>query len=317
MLLTPDRGSSTNLPQVGEDSNDEIAREWRSRCVSPWTWTRSSSQAGSLQGEPIQGEGGGFFVTSEGLGHRRAYLKPTKKERGPFTSRAAREKIVADLAFELGVRVPPALLYRRVDAPAGHETACCVSLVLSPRQYPWWLVKQDLVDSPSGSPVYAAVMNDLPTASARALALNAWVMQFDHDDHPHNIVFGSWGGSGGQLVFLDYALSLGHVWTHTDAFRKIQWRPWSKQDEGWKYSGKIFFPPHMERFLHLPTLAEAVGKIEQFPVSTIQEIVERIPDDYMNDLERGMIIRGLTERRALIRRPLDEQLSTRTAPRKE
>ncbi len=110
----------------------EIASSWRAIVTSPWPWHRAPHQAGAMLGPVVEGEAGGFYVTSDAV-PRRAYLKPLKKDPGPFRSRAAREKIVSDLAHDLGVAVPPVILYERPDG--GDERDCCVSLVVHATQF--------------------------------------------------------------------------------------------------------------------------------------------------------------------------------------
>ncbi len=288
----------------------QVSTVWRDEVMSPWTWRRAANQAGGVDGTPARAEGGGYFVTCDAV-PRRAYLKPTRRERGRFTCRAAREKIVADLAHDLGVRVPPVLLFDRRDAPPGEETLCAVSLVMFPRQYSWRTIK-DFVVEPSRAPdVHAIVMADLPTAAARALALDAWVMQWDHGDHPHNIVFGLTDAGAGHLVFLDYAMALGHAWVDDprvrEDFRALGWVRWDTE-RGWAAAVETPFPPDMARHLHPAVLAATIEKIEEFPEAVVRSVVERIPDRYLDDLERTTIIDGLLQRRALIRGPLERQL---------
>jgi len=79
-------------------STGKLAAEWRRRCVGGYQWRRCANQAGSL-GELVEGEAGGFFVECDELPKRRAYMKPRRRGH----ARAAREKIAADLAHDLGV----------------------------------------------------------------------------------------------------------------------------------------------------------------------------------------------------------------------
>lgn len=291
-------------PHPGPEAAD-IAATWRREAVSPWRWRLCDSQAGVVDGYK-EGEAGGLFVTCDEV-PRRAYLKPTRRERGPFTNRAAREKIVADLAWDLGVNVPPVLLFRREGMTGDRESLCSVSLVMCKRQFPWLTVKRLIVDA-ADDDARALIMKDLPIAAARAMALDAWVMQFDHNDHPHNIVMGISGPDQASLIFLDYALSLGHAWTHTEAFKSIGWRRWNDDEKGWLAAVPTLFPPHLVRFLHRDELWATVEKIESFPEDVIRDVVGRIPSDYLTDLERDTLVKGLIERRSVIRGPLEAQI---------
>lgn len=131
--------------------------------MSPWQWRTAANQAGAVPDSPREGEAGGLYVTCDAV-PRRAYLKPRKREHGPFGCRAAREKIVADLARDLGVAVPPVLLFVRHDAPQGEETSCCVSLVLYGRQFPWHQIKRWVEDPTQSERIMELVMRDLPVS---------------------------------------------------------------------------------------------------------------------------------------------------------
>src|SRR5689334_18910254 len=102
-------GMATLSPASAANSVDP----WRQHAVSPWSWRRCTNQAGVLVHPTKPGEAGGFMVVSEDLGGCRSYLKPLKRPDHAGQVRAAREKIVSDLAHDLGVSVPPVLLYDR------------------------------------------------------------------------------------------------------------------------------------------------------------------------------------------------------------
>ena len=112
-----------------------IRAEWRRQVNPSWSWRRSRNQAGTL-GRVPQGEGGGFYVHCSEFPKRRAYLKPLATCK-PGNERAAREKIASDLAHDLGVNVPPAVLWTRTDLGADEEKHVCLSLVMSAHQAPW------------------------------------------------------------------------------------------------------------------------------------------------------------------------------------
>lgn len=274
--------------------------------MSPWQWRVAQNQAGAVPDSPREGEAGGLYVTCDAV-PRRVYLKPRKRDRGPFKSRAAREKIVADLACDLGVMVPPVLLFVRHDAPQGEETLCCVSLVLYRQQFAWHQIKR-WVDEPSeNEKIVDLIMRDLPVSAARALVLNAWVMQSEHDDHPHNIVFGLDGDGGPHFIYLDYALALGHRFVDDPGFRAVGWRRWD-DEEGWKAPVTVPFPPLMLRHVSRAEVEAALSRVEDFPEDHVQAVVGRIPGDYLDDRERDILTAGLVGRRRLIRAPLWGQL---------
>jgi hypothetical protein len=113
-------------------TNAEVAAEWRKHAVSPYVWKPSPDQVGV-----ITGEAGGYRVQSDEF-PRMAYLKPANPNPDePVRSRAAREKIASDLAYELHLAVPPALLTTRENPPAGCTANVVVTLYLYPAQWRW------------------------------------------------------------------------------------------------------------------------------------------------------------------------------------
>lgn len=188
-----------------EADNARLCKEWRGLVELAGEWAKSSNQGGGLFEVARDGEAGGFFVSLGAYPERRAYLKPLKRQ--PAHRRAAREKIAADLACEVGLCVPPVLLTengKTTDA----ERFAAVSLVMYPIQISWGAIDDRLA---RGEPAeFAPMLPRLPTAASHALAFDTWVGQSDHIS-PSNIVFGFESGRAheGRLVFLDYAYSQG------------------------------------------------------------------------------------------------------------
>lgn len=267
------------------EENQRIAAEWRAQVELPGRWTRSSSQAGLLSVDR-DGEAGGFFVELDAVGRRRAYLKPLKRH---GWKRAAREKIAADLAFELGVRVPPVLLTEN-GATADAERFACVSLLLYPHQFSWVQLKEFLADGESA--IAAEVATLIPQPAARAFAFDTWLDQTDHGDHPSNIVFGyeDRDYQRGQFIFLDFAFSMGvsGSWANGGFVRCVP----------------APFPPRMRAVLAPAELAAAVTAIEAIPDEVVTHIVSRIPWQWLADAEKHVILAGLLARRRMVRATL-------------
>jgi hypothetical protein len=101
---------------------ESLAAAWRERCETQGDDWRETSKAGDAGGEAS-----GYFVTS---GTVNSYAKPSKIDTSPMPNpRAAHEKIAADLAFELGLPLPPVLLYRWPGAPPqGDQRFIAISL---------------------------------------------------------------------------------------------------------------------------------------------------------------------------------------------
>lgn len=270
--------------------NDELAALWRREVTLGCRWNESTSQSGVL-GDVQEGEAGGLFVTTDRWPARRAYMKPRRLDPDPRRARAAREKICADLAHEVGCNVPPVVLARREGRPHGEERACSVSLVMYPRQFSWEQVKKFVEAGPPGTEL---LRDRLPVAAAKGVAFDTWVGQTDHNDHPHNIVFGflppddaSQPIVDGNYVFLDFAMALG----------------WGGGWEGqsWNVLGIAPFPPAMQAAIDRSTLGGILDQIENVSDDTISGVVRRIPDDYLVPEQREVILRGLIGRRALVR----------------
>jgi hypothetical protein len=291
---TPDQalqlgGSAPCL--LAHSKTAQIAAEWHEAVFIPYAWRKCANQAGVV-GSLAPGEGGGFFVECDRVG-RRAYLKPTRTDPNPSRARAAREKIAADLAYELGVPVPPVVLGERHEH-GSDERYVSVSLVMYPRQWSWRQTKGLIPDAGEAGRLVRAA---LPLSAARGLVFDAWLDQTDHaDGHDHNIVFGYDPAAieNNCLIFLDYAMSLG--WGGR----------WAK--EGYKHTDPPPFPPFLSNFLDKSVLADTIEAIERFPTQRIEHLVSRIPDTHLAQQERPMIIDGLNHRRSTVRTILKSYL---------
>jgi hypothetical protein len=277
-------------------STKDIAAEWRGLVDPPYNWAKCANQAGALA-DYREGEGGGFFVQSDRLEGRRAYLKPRQPDAARVFCRAAREKIASDLAAEIGVCVPPVVLAHRFDA-AGEENYVCVSLVMYPRQWSWAQIRAFLADR-GGSPVAQAVAALVPKSAAQGIAFDTWLGQGDHADHPHNIIFGYDPNDDADrsFVFLDYAMAMGV---------RGAW-----ENRGYSACPVAPFPPYMGQNLDRKALAETISVIESVPESRIRNLVGRIPPSYLPSEKGAIIADGLVERRRLIRAALAPHLEER------
>ena len=93
-----------------------IGAEWRATALDSAPWI-------ATPGERPGGEAQGFWVTRDSL---RGYLKPSKADANVIAHpRAAHEKIAADLAFDLALPVPPAILVDGTNAAACRQRPWC------------------------------------------------------------------------------------------------------------------------------------------------------------------------------------------------
>lgn len=266
-------------------TNESIARAWRAVAFEEHAFVRAETNSPS-------GVDRGFMVVLASLPTRRVYLKPTVLDSNPGNARAAREKIASDLAFDLGVSVPPVVLTTRRDAPRQHEPHVALSLVKHTWQYHWGQIKDDL----NGDHEFGIAMRKgLAEAVAKVVAFNNWVCQTDHNDHPSNIAFGmdrepalnSW-------VFLDYAMALGWggLW----------------DQGGWESLGVMNFPARLLPHIGAAQLDATLRRIEEYDAERIRQLVERIPGTHLAHEEGQKIINGLVRRRPLVRQLVAQYL---------
>lgn len=270
-------------------TNSDIAKDWRTRAVSSLEWYPCQNQAGV-----VESEARGCYAEADGF-PRRVYMKPIEALRDEAVhARAAREKIAADLAFDLCLPVPAVQLTtyhsEKGDVPAG------VSLVMYPIQWPWEQVKEAEVQAT----IHGAALAKVLAACSPMLAFDTWLKQTDHHDHPHNIV---WGYDPADLpdssvVFLDYANSMGY---------DKSWR-----SGGWAHVVEALFPPLLLKYLDKKALAGTVKSIAEYPEASIREIVTRIPETHLSNEQKELILEGLAGRRRLIEGALKGRLEATT-----
>lgn len=253
---------------------DAIRRQWRNELFSTEPWTPSSTA-------PIApGEAGGYRVQSGALV---AYLKPTQicPEDHP---RAANEKIVSDLAFELKMNVPPVLLYRRTAPTPLEETRCCVSLILYPSVYEWGFL-WNMGTFPEG------VQQMIRTMIARyssTLALDLLIQQTDRDNARNGVFCTDPGEPAyGELLFLDHSNTL-HF--------QNRWN-----GDAWNRVTLVPLPATFRGALDKARVIEGAKLIEALPDETIRAIIDRIPDDFMSHAHKQRVTMGLIGRKSLVR----------------
>lgn len=267
----------------------ELADEWRQAVIRSWGWRPAKNQAGASS-DHAPGEAGGLFVGCDELPRHRAYMKPKKKEPGKF--RAAREKIAADLAHDLGLCIPPVLLAQRNDAKSNEEEHVCVSLVLYPKQWSWKQLRPK-IEQNSDTRIAELAEQMMPEVAGLALAFDTWIGQWDHGDHPHNIVFGYDPKAPEEehsFVFLDFAFSMG-----------LDGR-WS--DERYKIIEEAKFPKLMRDSIGQSEIEDGIKAIEELPDQAILDVVDRIPGTHIDSADRQLIKDALCFRKGEISKVL-------------
>jgi len=262
-------------------STSDVALQWTMEVFNGLRWFPNRN----VPCEP--GEAGGFFVSAQNFPFS-AYLKPTKLDGRP---RAAYEKIVSDLAYKIGVLVPPVLLYKRRDAPRGEEINTCVSLVSFPVIVPWRVLEEIKAFDH---------LDEVKEALGRyvgIVALDTYVGNDEDRTNLKNIVYGSESEKETDLISLDFSNALNYEGKWND-----------------NRSGAACFPKMPERIVDAAKLNRrivdaTVTNIENLEECFINHIVNRIPDEFLDSAEKQVILNGLMVRRALVRRILADHLA--------
>lgn len=260
-----------------------IRRQWRQDIVSDHAWQPDTTAT------LAPGEAGGYRVRCDGFPFG-AYLKPTRvcDLNNP---RSANEKIVADLATDLDLDVPPVLLHRRNGCPPGEESHCCVSLILYPEQQEWGLVR-NLASMDAA--VRAIVTASLARYSGN-VALDVWIGQTDRNND-RNAIFGinPLSPAEGGFVFLDHANTLNHG-NRWDGNR-------------WENLEMVPLPNPFRDSLDRNVVLQGCDRIAGMADNVVSEIVNRIPDSFMRPTHRGIVVAALNGRKARLREFLERTL---------
>jgi hypothetical protein len=254
----------------------EIRRLWRQEIFSQHDWQQDTANI------LARGDAGGFRVSCDEIPFG-AYLKPTRIY-DAHNPKPANEKIVADLATDLDFDVPPVLLYRRANTPRAEETNCGVSLILFPVQHYWSLVWNLSAMEPAVREVVCATL----ARGSGNLALDLWIGQTDRTNS-RNVIFGinPQNRAESGFVFLDHsdALNSGNRWS----------------ENGWHTIDMISLPQAFRDNLDRSLVLSACDRIAAATDDGIAEVVNRIPDSFMNPKHRTVVVTALNGRKSKLR----------------
>jgi hypothetical protein len=187
--------------------------------------------------------------------------------------RAAHEKIVSDLAYYLGLPVPPAILWRRSPCPQGAHPECVISATA---------FVQPLDLGSSRHLIIGPLLDDARRIASAIAVFDSWVGVQDRNHG--NAIIDADTSSGLQLAFIDYAYSLSYSWRTTAV-------PFQFVNDFAVLFGGL-----------LPDVAtEVASLIEALPREAIEGAVWSIPDDFMPPADRKMITAQLLHRRGHLR----------------
>jgi len=260
-----------------------ICKEWRRQLFTDREWVRTEEK-------PISpGEAGGYRVASAEFPFS-AYLKPLRVCE-LHEPRAANEKIVADIASDLKLSVPPVLLYRRQNQPSNEEVRCCISLVVYPEHHEWGQI-WNLSLFPQSVQL---LVRDALSSYSKTFALDLLIGQTDRNNQ-RNVVLGADAASppNTEFLFLDHAMSLnyGNRWDNM----------------GWKKVEMVPIPDILKSSLRKDLVLDGADQLADLADAHVQDIVERIPEDYMASAHRAAVIAGLNGRKHLLRQFVEQHL---------
>lgn len=256
----------------------ELCREWRSELFSEHGWQRHPDQ-------PDHGEAGGFRVDADGVPYG-AYLKPGRSKQDN-TPRAANEKICSDLANDLSLPVPPALLYRRRSVSGDEEPHVVVTLYLADERDVWRL--KDVIDSQVDA---QDLIGPAIAEASGIVAFDTWAGNTDRKNTKNTIFFERSDGSY-QAAFIDFSYTLN---------RRDRWN-------GGGYTDVSIprLPQLIVDNLDPTEIGETVEAIEQLSEEDVQDVTVRIPAEYMEDEESDLVFQALIDRCERVRAPLQDE----------
>lgn len=269
----PQPGAAPVLRHFSREVSDR-APQWRTTIEGPTDWEYVGPDPTAL------GESRGFFVRSPTFGD--GFAKPGRNQ-PPVREhpRAAHEKIASDLAYDLGLPVPPVVLWRRPVSKEGQEEFVAVSAVPFEPAFTWR-------DATLSEELEARLTKALETPAAWMCAFDTWIGNYDRMNDGNLLVQEDVTQTPAlaRCAYIDFAGALSRMWT-----REVDWKGLD--------SAIGFFPPKAPR--NPLELARAVERIEQLESHRVEEIVRRLPVDFLPDEPRERIWRGLSYRQETLR----------------
>jgi hypothetical protein len=243
-------------------STRAVDENWSTSASSNDVWTPTGIVWGTNNG-PVQLVNGHGLLGVQKPGHDH----PTN----PHT--AATEKIVADLAYQLGLPVPPLTLWDR-GAPAGEPRRVAVSA---------WAYDNALQWDQAAPGLSAAQQDALRPWASAMVPFESWIAAQDRQN-PGNVLVST--DTNGEILaaWIDYAFSLDHVWCGNHIV---------------DCSIPQVYPPVGAPLPEI--MKEVADTIVAMDNAIIEGIVNRIPVEYLPRAIADNIIRNLLTRRSSVR----------------
>jgi hypothetical protein len=230
--------------------------------VNTEEWVQHIEQALAIQ----PGEAGGFLVRSV-QSDQLGYLKPLNHN--AQVPRAAYEKIASDLAYEARISVPPVVLHRRPNPPAGQPKEVAISLVWGRSSV--WGDLCNLSDPNGGIPASPPALRELVrivlARNSGVLAFDAWLRNTDRNNARNAIVAYDVGEGPGTILYLDFSYTMDYD------------RHWSNGN--YQSFAKVNIPPFFASCVERQLVREAAERIAGLSSDLVAGIVARMPDDFL------------------------------------
>jgi hypothetical protein len=200
-------------------------------------------------------------------------VKPGEKKTDD-KCRAALEKIASDLAYELGLSVPPVILWDRGSVPTNQEQYVCLVA---------WAFEPALTWEEAETGLGTADRQKAARDICAIWPFETWIAATDRGGK-HLLVSLPNAGDVPQTANIDYAFSMVEVWGNNLAHPDVVKPGWCA-------------PVPQDRV----TIMEVVERIEKLAATTIRKIVDEIPDGFLPKSKKEVIIANLLNRQQKIR----------------
>jgi hypothetical protein len=242
---------------------EALAAIWSTSAATTDVWTPTGKKWGT-NSKPIE-------VTNQN--NQRGVAKPGETI-GDRCLRAAHEKIVSDLAYVLGLPVPPVTLWDRGETIAGDGRNCAVSAWAFAKPIEWQHFRAKLTPA----------QTEMASQAAGAMRVfDTWIAASDRKAD-HVLVSDDGDSAVLKLAYIDYSFALSYEWVGPA-------RPGADPRPAWPDGVPVANAASQE----------VLSGIERLDESQIAEIVNRIPAGCFVDGARDAIIKGLFERRSLLK----------------
>jgi hypothetical protein len=234
-----------------------------------WSRETLTSETWTLGGPIGTGESGSIHVTS--ASGRRGACKPALAADG--TPRAAHEKIAADLAYQLKLSVPACCLWTEPSS----GTLYSISVWAFDQALKWGEIHAKLTQT--------FIQNAAPAFSA-ARVFHTWIDDQDHHGNDGNVIVDVSSSDGMPgVAFIDHAFAM----SRNPNFASSAVQPLA-----------VHYIP--QNFSNAGAIAKMCQYINDLEASMIEEIVRRVPAQFLLSARADGIIKGLLARRSELSR---------------